>query len=62
LQAAWQHQIYIVNGDGLEGVDYFDNSHELNGVNILNNDYMSTLTVGVVYEFAQEKKKCYFCE
>ena len=62
LQAAWQHQIYIVNGDGLEGIDYLDNSHELNGVNILNNDYMSTLTVGVVYEFAREKKKCYFCE
>ena len=62
LQAAWQHQIYIVNGDGLEGVGYLDNSYDLNGVNILNNDYMSTLTIGVVYEFAREKKKCYFCE
>lgn len=62
LQAAWQHQVYIVRGDGLEGIAELNNPNELNGANILNNDYVSTLTIGIVYEFGRKKRVCHFCE
>lgn len=75
LQACWQHQIYI--SDNLEGYMHgydtddaiknnlsgiLNNSHELNGVNIFNNDLTSTLTIGVMFEFGKCEKLCYFCE
>ena len=68
LQVAWQHQLYITNrGDGLEGIvdasrpDILANSYEMNGPNVLNNDVTSTLTVGIVFEFAPDKKICPYC-
>ena len=73
LQLAWQHQLYITKkGDGLEGGIYtrnsagqpynpLANSYEMNGRNILNNDVTSTLTVGIVFEFAPDKKICPYC-
>ena len=68
LQLAWQHQLYVLNGDGLEGnpksgtaINPLDNSYDLNGVNILNNDVTSTITIGVVFEFAPDKKICVQC-
>lgn len=67
LQFAWQHQVYMANGDGLEGVialsnpTLFDNSHQMNGKNILNNDVISSLTLGFVFEFAREKNICVQC-
>lgn len=71
LQLAWQHQIYVLNGDGLEGkIVYspedepdpmFNDSYQMNGSNILNNDIVSTLTVGLVFEFARDKKICVQC-
>lgn len=67
LQLAWQHQIYMLNGDGLEGVisqadpAKFNDSYQMNGSNILNNDIISTLTVGLVFEFAHDKKICVQC-
>ena len=67
LQLAWQHQIYVLNGDGLEGVIVqsdpakFNDSYQMNGSNILNNDIVSTLTVGLVFEFAHDKKICVQC-
>ena len=75
LQACWQHQIYL--SDNVEGYmaiyddpdaikhndpSILNNSHELNGFNIFNNDLTSTLTMGIVFEFGQREKKCYFCE
>ena len=68
LQLAWQHQIYMSNGDGLEGIinqndpSQFDDSYQMNGSNILNNDIVSTLTLGIVFEFAREKKVCVECQ
>jgi hypothetical protein len=72
LQLLWQHELYVLNGDGLEGVVtkegsghkgdvWLNNSHDINGINILNNDVTSTLTAGVVFEFGHKKKKCLFC-
>lgn len=78
LQLAWQHNVYLANGDGLEGVivgckggddpwiayqdKYLNNSHEMNGSNIMNNDLVSTLTVGVVFEFGRREGTCMYCE
>ncbi len=67
LQLAWQHNIYVLNGDGLEGIinryqeDLLNNSYELNGSNIMNNDVTSTFTVGIVFEFAPDPSGCPFC-
>ena len=60
LQAAWQHNVYFA--DNLEGIDAINNAHNLNGSNFLNNDVSSQLTVGIVFEFAQDRKICALCE
>ena len=77
LQVAWQHQIYLSdNLEGyLFGIDFFENkelmklthgvlnnSHKINGFNILNNDITSTLTVGIAYEFGEQRYKKYLNE
>ena len=62
LQAVWQHQIYVQNGDGLEGLPQLNNSHNLNGINIMNNDLVSSLTIGVVFEFWKKRDICVHCE
>lgn len=74
LQVAWQHNLYIYNGDGLEGeivprtrdkkdgdYDLFNNAHGMNGINIFNNDVTSTITVGVVFEFLKDPGICVLC-
>lgn len=60
LQAAWQHQIYLA--DNIEGLPSANNTNKLNGSNILNNDLTSSITLGIVFEFAKEKKICLLCE
>ena len=60
LQAAWQHNVYFA--DNLEGIEGLNNAHNLNGSNFLNNDVTSQLTVGIVFEFAQDRKICALCE
>ena len=44
------------------GNSILSNSHDLNGYNLFNNDLVSTLTVGVVFEFGKREKQCYFCD
>ena len=61
LQAAWQHNVYVYNGDGLEGSPDYNNTHGLNGSNVMNNDVTSTLTLGIVFEFGKGEKICSFC-
>lgn len=74
LHASWQHQIYL--SDNIEGYmpgydkidgstndpSILNNSNDMNGFNILNNDLTSSLTIGVVFEFGTREKMCYFCE
>lgn len=77
LQVAWQHQIYFSdNVEGyLPNIDFsagdkitemthgvLNNSHDLNGFNILNNDLTSTLTIGISYEFGDQRYKKYLNE
>lgn len=67
LHVAWQHQIYFK--DNIEGLPKFDGRqtpnaggrYGMNGTNILNNDLTSTLTLGIVFEFAKERKICRVC-
>ena len=74
LQLAWQHNLYIHNGDCLEGeiiprtkdkqadsYNFFNNSHNMNGANIFNNDVASTFTVAVAFEFMQDPGICLIC-
>lgn len=60
LNLAWQHNIYMA--DNLEGREELNNTYDLNGSNILNFDVASQLTLGIVFEFAKEKKVCRTCE
>lgn len=64
MTLAWQHQIYFA--DNIEGMlsgkdDHLNDPDRLNGSNILNNDLTSTLTLGLVFSFAKEKKVCLHC-
>lgn len=75
LQLAWQHNLYIHNGDCLEGeitpraqdnqqegpYNLFNNSHNMNGANIFNNDVASNFTVAVAFEFMQDPGICLIC-
>lgn len=59
LNVAWQHNIYMA--DNVEGRAILNNSYSLNGSNILNFDVTSQFTLGIVFEFAREKKICLQC-
>lgn len=59
LNLAWQHNLFFA--DDLEGTDSYGNTFNLNGSNILNFDLTGQLTLGIVFEFAREKKICQFC-
>jgi hypothetical protein len=63
LQAVWQQQVYITSiGDRIEGNPDLDNSYELNGSNIMNNDLTSSITIGLVFEFWKKGDMCLHCE
>lgn len=59
LNIAWQHNIYIA--DDIEGVKKLNNTHGLNGSNIMNCDVTGQLTVGLVVEFGRAKTPCRIC-
>ncbi len=59
LHVAWQHQLFFA--DNVEGVNDMNNFDGMNGSNVLHNDLTSTLTVGIVFEFAKEKEVCRQC-
>jgi len=60
LQIQWQNNWYF--SDALEGVPELDNAYRLNGSNILNNDLTGTISVGLGFEFAKEKRVCRICK
>ncbi len=59
LQAAWQQNLYFA--DNLENVIAYNNPNALNGSNILWNDFTSSLTIGIVFEFGKTDKICRTC-
>lgn len=60
LNLAWQHNLYVA--DNIEAEDALNNTYKLNGSNIFNCDLTGQLTLGIVFEFAMEKKVCRFCK
>ena len=44
--------------DNLEGVEQFDDPYKLNGSNILNNDLLSTFTIGLSFDLWRRKCDC----
>ncbi len=44
--------------DNLEGIEIFNDPRGLNGSNFMNNDMLSTLTVGITYEIWKRKCDC----
>ena len=44
------------------GSSLLNNPNDLNGSNLFKNDLVSTLTVGIVFEFGKRTKMCYFCD
>ena len=63
MVAAWQHNLYLGadRGDGVELQPLFGNTHNMNGSNFFNYDLTGQLTVGIVFEFAQQKGACRTC-
>ena len=59
LNIAWQHNIYIA--DDLESGPNLNDTHDLNGSNIMNCDVTGQLVVGFVFEFGQAPKPCRIC-
>lgn len=60
MNLAWQHNLYFA--DDLERHALLGNTWQLNGSNIFNGDLTSQITLGLVFEFAQQRKICKFCE
>ncbi len=60
LNIAWQQNLYFA--DNLENKAYYNNTHGLNGSNILKNDFTSSLTIGIVFEFGKRDKICRHCD
>ncbi|MBQ7631614.1 MAG: outer membrane beta-barrel protein [Paludibacteraceae bacterium] len=59
LNIAWQHNLYFA--DDIEAKKELNNTHNLNGSNIMNCDLTGQLTVGLVVEFGRAKKPCRIC-
>lgn len=60
LNIAWQHNIYV--SDDLESRSTLNNTYHLNGWNWMNCDVTGMATVGLVVEFAEQKKVCKMCD
>ncbi|MBQ0153526.1 MAG: outer membrane beta-barrel protein [Bacteroidales bacterium] len=60
LQLVWQNNLYFT--DKLEAIPELDDRYELNGTNVFNCDITGTIGVGLMFEFAKEKKICRMCQ
>ena len=56
LNTQWCNRLYF--SDKIEGVSNFDNPNNLNGNNILNNDLISSLTIGISYNIWRKSCDC----
>lgn len=55
--AQWSNKL-LTSSDRLENDPNYNNTNNLNGSNILNNDLLSTITVGISYNFWKKKCDC----
>ncbi len=56
LNAQWTHRLMLA--DNIEGNPDLNNALALNGTNILNNDHLGTITIGLSYSMFREKCDC----
>lgn len=56
LNAQWSNRLLMA--DKLEGIALLNNPNNLNGTNFLNNDLLSTATIGISYNFWKKKCDC----
>lgn len=56
---SWQHNLYFI--DNVENLAELGNTYNLNGTNFLNDDLAGQITLGIVFEFAQQKGVCKTC-
>jgi len=56
LNAQWSNRLVI--SDKLEGIALLNNPNNLNGTNFLNNDFLSTATISITYNFWKRKCDC----
>jgi hypothetical protein len=56
LNAQWSNRLLM--SDKLEGIALLNNPNNLNGTNFLNNDLLSTATIGFSYNFWKKKCDC----
>ena len=57
LTGQWSNRILLFS-DNMENNTNFSNPNNLNGSNIFNNDLLSTITVGISYNFWEKPCKC----
>ncbi|MCQ2342132.1 MAG: hypothetical protein MJZ75_01375 [Paludibacteraceae bacterium] len=60
MQLVWQNNLYF--SDNMENVDELNNSYNMNGSNIFNCDLTGTISLGMSFEFARDKKICRMCK
>jgi len=60
IHLAWQHNVYF--SDGMENVEAYNNSYNLNGGNIMNMDVTGSLVLGFAVAFVQDGKVCRTCK
>lgn len=56
LNLIWSHSLLLT--DKMEGLPIFNNQIGLNGSNLLNNDVLSTLTIGLTFNIWKDKCNC----
>lgn len=56
LNLKWSNRLLLT--DQMEGIRPFNNANDLNGSNLLNNDMLSTLSVGLTFNIFKERCNC----
>jgi hypothetical protein len=57
FNAQWSNRLLLFS-DNMENNPLFNNTNNLNGNNIFNNDLLSTVTVGISFDFWEKQCKC----
>jgi len=56
LNLQWSNRLLLA--DNIEGVAKYNNINNLNGLNIFNNDFISSLTIGVSFDIWKKECNC----
>jgi hypothetical protein len=56
LNLRWSNRLLL--SDQMEGIESLNNTYDLNGSNLLNNDLLSTLSVGLTINIFTERCNC----